>query len=145
MSIKIAKYLGIDKCDLIENEEYGYCSLLKATEKVLNKLDIENKTYTKITGEAQRVENKMIDKTALREALINAIIHNDYSSEQTPVIEIYSNRLTITSFGGLVQGLSEEDFFNGRSMPRNRELMRVFRDLKFVEQLGSGLNRILKV
>ncbi|MCF8297003.1 MAG: winged helix-turn-helix transcriptional regulator [Saprospiraceae bacterium] len=60
-----------------------------------------------------------------------------------PVIEIYSDRLTITSYGGLVQGLSKEEFFAGRSMPRNRELMRVFKDLKFVEQLGSGIHRIL--
>ena len=40
--------------------------------------------------------------------------------------------------------LSEEDFFKCRSMPRNRELMRVFRDMKLVEQIGSGMSRILK-
>jgi predicted HTH transcriptional regulator len=49
----------------------------------------------------------------------------------------------VTSYGGLVEGLSVDEFFSGRSMPRNRELMRVFHDLDFVEQLGSGMNRIL--
>ena len=73
------------------------------------------------------------------------MVHNDYTSEVPPVVEIYSDRLTITSYGGLVQGLSVEEFFAGRSMPRNRELMRVYKDLKFVEQLGSGIHRILKV
>ncbi|MDD2450632.1 ATP-binding protein [Sulfurovum sp.] len=43
-SIKVAKYAGTDKVDLIENNEYGYCSLIKATHKVLDKLDVENKT-----------------------------------------------------------------------------------------------------
>ena len=42
-------------------------------------------------------------------------------------------------------GLSEEDFFNCRSMSRNRELMRVFKDIGLVAQLGSGMSRILKV
>jgi len=144
VSIKVAKYAGTDKCDLIENEEYGFCSIIKATERVLDKLEIENKTFTKITGEAKRLERRMIDKTALREALINALVHNDYSREVAPVIEIFSDRLSITSYGGLIEGLSEEEFFNGRSMPRNRELMRIFKDLELVEHLGSGMHRILK-
>jgi predicted HTH transcriptional regulator len=87
----------------------------------------------------------MIDKTALREALINAIVHNDYSREVAPVIEIYSDRLSITSYGGLIEGLSLEEFFNGMSMPGNRELMRIFKDMELVEHIGSGMNRILKV
>lgn len=143
ISIKVAKYAGTNKVDLIENEEYGYCSLIKATDKVLDKLEIENKTYTKITGAARRLQKQMIDKTALREAFINAIVHNDYTYEVTPLVEIYSDRLSITSYGGLVTGLSSEEFFNGRSMIRNRELMRIYRDLNLVEQLGSGMNRIL--
>jgi len=143
VSMKVAKYSGKDKRDLIENEEYGFCSLVKATERVLDKLEIENKTFTKITGAAQRLERRMIDKIALREAFINAVVHNDYTREVPPVVEIYADRLVITSYGGLIEGLSVNEFFGGRSMPRNRELMRVFRDLELVEQLGSGMNRIL--
>ena len=143
VSIKVAKYAGTNKTDLVENEEYGFCSIIKATNNVISKLDVENKTFVKITGSAERLQKQMINKTALREALINAMVHNDYTREVPPVFEIYSDRLTITSYGGLVQGLSKEEFFAGRSMPRNRELMRVFKDLKFVEQLGSGIHRIL--
>ena len=145
VSIKLAKYEGIDKDELIENVEFGYCSIIKATNSILDKLEVENRTFVRITGAAERLQRQMINKTALREALINAMVHNDYTSEVPPVVEIYSDRLTITSYGGLVQGLSVEEFFAGRSMPRNRELMRVYKDLKFVEQLGSGIRRILKV
>lgn len=143
VSIKVAKYAGEDKCELIENEELGFCSLVKATHQVLDKLNIENKTLTRITGAAEREQHRLVDVRALREALINAMVHNDYSSEVPPVIEIYSNRICITSYGGLVAGLSREEFLAGRSMPRNRELMRIFRDLDLVEQLGSGVHRIL--
>ena len=51
----------------------------------------------------------------------------------------------MTSYGGLIPGQSEEDFFSCSSMPRNRELMRVFKDIGLVEQLGSGMSRILRV
>ena len=61
ISLKLAKYAGVDKCDLIENEEYGFCSLVKATERVLDKLEIENKTFTQITGTVKRLEKRMID------------------------------------------------------------------------------------
>ena len=142
-SIKVAKYAGIDKVDLIENEEYGYCSLIKATKNVLNKFEIENKTKTKITSK-ERLENKLVNPVALREAIINAIVHNDYTREVPPLFEVFSDRIVITSYGGLVEGLSEEDFFKCCSMPRNRQLMRVFKDVGLVEQLGSGMSRILK-
>ena len=140
--IKIAKYSGTDKVDLVENDEYGYRCLITATMLVLDKLEVENRTYAKITAK-QRLEKNMVNKVALREAVINAIIHNDYSVS-VPVIEIFSDRITVTSSGGLVEGLTQEDFFNCRSMPRNRELMRVFKDVEMVEQLGSGMGRILR-
>jgi predicted HTH transcriptional regulator len=47
------------------------------------------------------------------------------------------------SFGGLVDGLTLEKFYEGTSMPRNREIMRIFKDLEFVEQLGSGIPKIV--
>ena len=142
VSIKVAKYAGIDKVDLVENEEFGYTCLVTSAKRVLEKLRVENRTYTKITSE-KRYERKMVDELALKEAVINAIVHTDYSFEVPPVVELFSDRVTITSCGGLPKGLSYENFIRCRSMPRNRELMRVFKDLELVEQLGSGMSRIL--
>lgn len=141
-SIKVAKYAGTDKIDLIENEEYGYCSLIKATKSVLNKFEIENKTFAKITSK-ERIETKLVDRSALREAIINAMVHNDYSSEVPPLFEIFSDKFVITSYGGLIDGLDKEEFFSCCSNVRNRELMRIFKDVGLVEQLGSGMKRIL--
>jgi ATP-dependent DNA helicase RecG len=141
-SIKVAKYNGNDRLDLIENNEFGYCSLIKATKQVLGKLEIENRTFSKITSKESEEKN-LVDKTALREAVINAMIHNNYSNEIPPKIEIFSDRIEITSSGGLVQGINEEKLFSGYSTPGNKELMRVFKDIHLVEQLGSGMTRIL--
>ena len=143
VSIKVAKYAGTTKVDLIENEEYGYCSLLKATNQVLEKMRVENTTKAKVTS-TRRVEKNLVEPVPMREALINAIVHNDFSKEIPPVFEIFSDRMELTSYGGLISGQSREDFFSCSSMPRNRELMRVFKDVGLVEQLGSGMSRILK-
>ncbi len=142
-SVKVAKYEGKDRYYLTENNEYGFCSLIKATKQVLSKLEVENRTLTKITSR-ERIEKRLIDPIALREAVINAVVHNDYSNEITPKFEFFSDRLEITSSGGLPQGLSHEEFFNGYSAPRNKELMRIYKDLRMVEYLGSGVPRILK-
>ena len=142
-SIKVAKYSSLDRCDLIENNEYGYCSLIKATKSVLTKLEIENKTAARITP-MERVETPLWDRVAVREAVINAFVHNDYSFEVPPKFEIFPDRLEITSAGRLPESLSREEFFTGISIPRNKELMRIYRDLDIVESLGSGIPRILR-
>jgi predicted HTH transcriptional regulator len=142
ISVKVAKYDGLNRVDLSENNEYGYCSLVKATKQVLDKMVVENKTLARITPK-EREEKKLWNPVALREAVINAIVHNDYTLEVPPKFEFFDNRIEITSFGSLPQGMTESEFFEGYSVPRNKELMRVFRDLDLVEYLGSGVPRIL--
>ena len=141
-SIKVAKYTGKNKVDLIENNEYGYCSLVKATKKVLEKLEVENKTAALITS-TTRKEQPLWDKVALREAVINAIVHNDYTTENPPVFEIFSDRIEITSTGGLSIIKNTDEFFLGYSEPTSRELVTIYKALELVEYLGSGLGRIL--
>ncbi len=142
VSIKVTKYAGKNKVYLIDEEEYGYCSLIKATHRVLDKMKVENITKAKITS-TKRIEHNIVDSAALRATVINAIVHNDYTSGIPPVFEIFSDRIVVSSFGGLIPGQSEEDFFSCSSMPRNRELMRVFKDVDLAEHLGSGMSRIL--
>ena len=104
---------------------------------------MENKTLARITPK-EREEKRLWNSVALREAVINAIVHNDYTSEIPPKFEFFDDRIEITSFGSLPQGMTEKEFFEGYSVPRNKELMRVFRDLDLVEHLGSGIPRILR-
>lgn len=143
ISVKVAKYADRTRVELIENEEYGFCSLIKATKQVLDKVEVENKTFTKITSK-ERIEKKQWNRVALREAIINAMVHNDYTFELAPKFEFFSDRFEITSYGGLPQGLSKEEFYLGISIPRSKEIMRIYRDMDLVEQLGSGVPRILQ-
>ena len=141
-SMKFAEYAGTDRYELVENNEYGYCCLLTATRKILDKLNVANKVRSTITP-TSRIDTPLWDPIALREVVVNAIVHNDYSYGAPAKIELFSDHIEITSIGRIPEGLSETDFFSGISMPRNKELMRVFRDVDLVEALGSGMLRIM--
>ncbi len=144
ISIKVARFRGTNKLDIVERNEYGYTCLIKAAREVLDKLEMVNTTTVRVTGEAQRREISVVEKPALREAVLNAIIHNDYLFMTSPVFEIYDDRIVVLSSGGLPPGLSKDQFFKGRSLPRSRELMRIFTDMELGEQLGSGMQKILR-
>lgn len=143
VSIKVAKYKGKNRVHLAENNEYGYCSLIKATKQVLDKIALENKTRSRITSK-ERIDTPLWNPVAIREAVVNAIVHNDYTYEVPPKFEIFDDRIEITSAGSLPDMLSEKEFFEGFSIPRNQEIMRIFKDLELVEHLGSGVPRILE-
>lgn len=142
ISIKLVRYLGTNKLELLENLEFGNRCLITATQRILDRLDVENTTYAKIEYFGRKEQEK-IDSKALKEAVINAIVHNDYSYGNSPIIELYSDRIEITSAGGLPQELSQEEFLEGVTAPRNKELIRVFKDVNLIENIGSGVLRIL--
>jgi predicted HTH transcriptional regulator len=144
ISVRIGKYAGTDKLDLIGREDFKDCCLVTAMQKVLDRFDIENITQSRKRPMETRLDKRLVDRDVLREAIINAFAHNDYSRLDTPIFQIYTDRFEITSFGGLVEGLTLKQFYDGTSMPRNREIMRVFKDLEFVEQLGSGIPKIVE-
>ena len=141
--IRFGKYEGTNAVDLIENEDFGNCSIVKATKNILNKIEIENKIFTKIEY-PERKEIRMYDFAAVREAVVNAIVHNDWSNEYAPKFEMFSDRLVISSNGGIQTSTTKEEFLEGYSLPKNKELMKVFNDLDLVEQRGTGIIRILK-
>lgn len=142
-SVQVAKYAGIDRVELIETKEFGYCCLVKTCKQILEKLDLENRTTTQITSR-KRVNTSLWNAVALREAVINAIVHNDFAHEAVPKFEIFADRLEITSAGSIPPGIEQDEFFKGYSIPRNKILMRIFKDLDLVEYLGSGMPRILR-
>jgi len=78
ISLQVAKYAGTDRVDLIENRDYGRCSLIKALKSLLDRVAVENTVFTKITYPL-RQEQELINSIAIREAIINAVVHNDYS------------------------------------------------------------------
>ncbi len=141
-SITVAKYSN-DYKDIQEKKDYGGGCLIKTAYNVLDALNMYNKTAVEMTYPS-RIETSLIDPSALREAALNALIHNDYINYTDPQFDVFPDRIEIVSSGGLPFGLSQDKFFTGRSLPRNREIMRIFKDMELGERLGSGMKKIMR-
>lgn len=85
-----------------------------------------------------------IPRNALREALVNAVVHNDYSLRGAPIqISVFSNRVEIENNGGLL-GLTIEEMQQGVSKLKNHVIGRTFFELGLIERWGSGIRRMIK-
>lgn len=142
--INVGKFKGSDVFDLKELHSYSNQSLIKTTFEILDYIENQNITYTEIKSPT-RVEQKLFNSIAMREAIINAIVHNDYSYENMPTIRLFEDHIEIISVGGLPEGIEKEEFLNGYMSPKNPQLMKIFRDLALVEHMGTGIFRILSV
>ncbi len=138
-----AKYDGDDVFELVEHKDFANQSIIKTTAEILEFINSKNVTYTRITPTG-RIDVPKLNMIAMRELVVNAIVHNDYRGEGMPTFEEFSNRFEISSFGGLPDGFTKEDFLRGYSLPVNPELIRVFRDLGYAERLGTGIRRVLR-
>ena len=143
LKLQYARYESDDVFDLVEHREFGNQSIVKTTADILDFFQNRNTTFSKITSTG-RMDRSKFNAIAMRELIVNAIVHNNYLSNGLPSFEEFSNRFEISSFGGLPEGFSQEDFLNGYSLPVNPELIRVFRDLGLAERLGTGIRRVLK-
>ncbi len=145
ISLKVVRFSGKTKSDLVEKSEYGYICLLMAIDKVIARLDVLNITKSVLDGSATRKDKRLLDSRCLREAFLNAVAHNDWRSKISPSVYVFSDRIEIISTGGLPDGLSLQEFYEGCSKPRCPELMRILRDLEYVEQSGFGISKIIDV
>ena len=81
---------------------------------------------------------------AVREALLNSVIHQDYDYTGSTIINVHSDRMEFISLGGLVKGLTLEDIENGVSQTRNAVIANVFYKLHLIESYGTGIRKIME-
>jgi ATP-dependent DNA helicase RecG len=139
--IKCARFKGKTMDIFLDKKEYGgdLFSQLEAAEGFI-------KNHINLRGEIkglQRTDTYEIPTDALREALVNAIIHRDYSNRGRDIkVGVYDDLVNIVSPGGFPSTLTAEDILEGRSEIRNKVIARVFKELNYIEQWGSGIKRI---
>jgi len=90
-------------------------------------------------SEIKRKDVWSIPLTMLREVIINALVHADYSQIGAPIrLSFFDDRIEVENPGILLPGMTIEDVKSGVSKIRNRVIARVFRELDLIEQWGSG-------
>ncbi len=141
-SIKCAIFNGNNKIEFKDRKEFTG-SVLKQVNDTYEYLDLYNKTKGKIVG-LERQDIRDYPEYALRESLLNAVIHRDYNFTGSILISLFDDHYEITSLGGLVKGISLKDLYAGVSESRNPNLANIFYRLKYVESFGTGIGRILE-
>jgi ATP-dependent DNA helicase RecG len=143
VQIKCARFKGTTMESFIDKKEFDG-TLFEILEKSMKFL--QNHLHLSATIEGlQRTESYEIPMGALREIILNAIIHRDYTRNSDIKIAIYDDIVEIISIGGLVNGLTIDDIGNGRSELRNKVLANLFRELGYIESWGSGIGRVRTV
>lgn len=116
-------------------------SVFKQLEDTFGYLMLCNKTVATFKG-LEREERSDYPPEAIREALLNAIVHRDYSFSGSIIINVNDNETEFISIGGLLPGLSPDDIRSGISQPRNKSLAEIFHRLHLIESYGTGIRRI---
>lgn len=140
--IKCSRFKGLNMDIFLDRKEYEgdlFAQLEQAENFIKNYISLKSE----IKG-LQRVDQYEVPDEAIRESIINAVVHRDYTNPGRDIkIGIYDDIINIVSPGGLPGTLTEDDMLQGRSEIRNRTIARVFKELGFIEQWGSGVRRVI--
>lgn len=139
-TVKCAIFEGTTKAVFKDRKEFTG-SLFAQIDLTLEYLNVYNKTAA-VIGSKLRQDLRDYPPIAVREALLNAVVHREYSFSGSTFVNLYEDRLEILSLGGLPDGVSVEAILMGISQPRNRRLAEVFYRLNYIEAYGTGIPRI---
>ncbi len=142
-TIKVALFQGKDNAVFRDRREFSG-SLLKQLNDTYQFLDLYNKTQASFSG-LKRTDRRDYPEEAIREALLNSIIHRDYVFSGSTIINMFDDHIEFISLGGLVRGISLESVMMGVSQSRNPNLQALFYRLNLVESYGTGIRKILRL
>lgn len=140
-SVKVARFKGSRKAVFQTRREI--CgSALAQVDETLEMLDMLNDVHAVAAGAPERREWRSYPPEALREAVLNALVHRDYEIRASVGINVYDDRCEVVSPGGLPRGSTEVSAFAGVSVARNAGLAAIFYRLRWIEAYGTGLAKI---
>lgn len=131
-TIKCATFDGDTKASISEKAELRG-SLLRQLNMAMSFLNSHNR----------HDEGRQWPQPALREALVNAVLHRDYRYSGPTLVNVFASRIEVVSLGGLMPGLEINDLLNGICQARNPALADLFAALGFSENYGTGIRRIM--
>lgn len=139
---KVAVYESLKQISFKDRREFEG-SLFEQLEQIYNYIDLYNETHSTY-DKLLRIDRRNYPEVAIREALLNALIHRDYSSKASTFISIFPDRIEFTSIGSMPKVLTEKDLEMGVSVCRNPKLANIFYRLELVEVYGTGIPKIME-
>ena len=141
-TIKAAVFEGTTQNEFKDRKEFSG-SLFRQMREVYDYIDFHNQTHSTFL-KLRRIDQRDYPEIAVREALLNLLVHREYSFRASTFISIYSDRMEFTSIGGLVSGVTLKDVMMGISVCRNVKLANVFYRLELIEAYGTGMLKIME-
>jgi predicted HTH transcriptional regulator len=139
--IQVGRFAGGTRARLMDSAEIR--SILPRAVEEAVAFARKHMTVESVIEGVRREERWSVPIVAIREAVMNAVVHGDYSQQGAPIrLAIYDDRIEIENPGLLPFGLTVEDIRQGVSKLRNRMIGRVFHELRLIEQWGSGTPRM---
>lgn len=132
--------------NLFSVREFGNNCLLYSLDELLRYGDVLNIIQADEKDRVvERKEVPLFDNKAFREAIINAVLHNKWTTGNEPMISVFSDRIEILSRGTLAPAQTMEGFFLGESIPVNEKLSEIFLQLHISEKSGRGVPKIIEM
>lgn len=142
--IRCGRFAGTTKTKILDQVDIEK-PLPLAIDEILSFVERHTATSSEI-GRKKRIDIQQYPPIVVREAVINALVHADYSIRGASIqVAIFSDRIEIVNPGALPFGLSLQNALSGISQLRNRVIGQVFRELGLIERWGSGLRRMIDV
>ena len=141
-TIKVAVFDGIEKETFKDRYEFEG-SLFRQMTECYAFIDRYNRTQSTFRG-LERIDKRDYPEEALREVLMNCIVHREYALSGSTLINIFDDRIEFISLGGLPKGIGYDDIMLGISMPRNKKLANIFYRLRLIEAYGTGISKIMR-
>ncbi|RKI39293.1 AAA family ATPase [bacterium D16-51] len=141
-TIKAAVFQGTTQNEFKDRKEFSG-SLFRQMNEVYDYIDFRNQTHSSFQ-KLRRIDQRDYPETAVREALLNLLVHREYSFRASTFISLYTDRIEFTSIGGLVSGVTLKDVMMGISVCRNVKLANVFYRLELIEAYGTGILKIME-
>ncbi|MDM8238902.1 putative DNA binding domain-containing protein [Pseudoflavonifractor phocaeensis] len=142
-TVKAAVFEGTNQSIFRDRQEFTG-SLLQQMNEVYEYIDRRNQVHSTF-DKLRRIDTRDYPEVAIREALLNSLVHRDYSFSASTLISVYDDRIEFTSIGGLPAGVSLDDIMLGLSVCRNPKLANVFYRLELIEAYGTGMKKIMGV
>ena len=141
-TVKLAVFEGTTKAVFKDRREFTG-SILRQLNDVYEFIDRYNRNRSEING-LYRIDKRDYPPETVREALLNALVHRDYSFSDSTLISIFDDRIEFISIGGLFRGITFDDMMLGISVARNRNLANLFYRLSLIEAYGVGIPNIMQ-
>ncbi|MGM0635457.1 MAG: ATP-binding protein [Bacteroidota bacterium] len=130
---------------IIKDNDRSQTDLIAQVNQIIGFVEKHINKAIIITGKAQHTQEWQYPMEAIREIVLNMVVHRDYRDTADSIVKIFDDYIEFFNPGRLPENISEKDLIENTytSTPRNKLIADIFRSMGLIEKYGSGIRRII--